>query len=623
MKSFPLFTAIHFNTEYSSLPKSYLLNLISHCYSPIIHTINKHPSLRLGIEMTAKTLETIQTFDPMLIHTIREFVVTKRIEIIASGYEQVIAPLSPYSINSINIKKGNQVYKKILGFIPAICYVNEQVFADSLPKLYKSHGYKAFIMDSDSLPDSIISDSRLYKKIPRIGHDTNGSLPVIWNSSILFQKMHKFINSAITEKEYLSHLQKQTLERLYLCIYGGDAEVFGFKPYGLESKFQPEIYRNTYLRFSMLLHKLATYRHYKFVLPSNLLDKYPISHNCRQLTTSSYPILCKKQEKYNITRWALAGRNNSIINTFAHRQTTSLPKLWASDYRTFAGEEKYYNFFTNLKPPLLFDTPRKYTLSKTRKHLFSTTFVRLKLNPKMGGTIDLLTFPKVSKKALIGTIPHGFYPEMHLNPDWFTNHTVIVTNQNEKLTDLNEATLYTEDTKEELVIYSKSYIGKHEVWKRIGLSKTENKVRLRYYYFFHDLEPLSIRGPIFTHLPEGWDRETLVYQSHYGTKDLLSHNLSNSTINQEASISPNVSSKSCLGMTENQLIVKDKNKQISFSIDTGQLQIKPLLHFETSKNGYFYFRIYFSMAESDETSHHFFRGYLSHSLTLKASPSYQ
>jgi hypothetical protein len=70
----------------------------------------------------------------------------------------------------------------------------------------------------------------------------------------------------------------------------------------------------------------------------------------------------KKQDKYNPTRWAVAGRNNSALNTKCYQifyklkeisETLSAHELdlfyekinfcWSSDFRTNTTEGKYFN----------------------------------------------------------------------------------------------------------------------------------------------------------------------------------------------------------------------------------------------------------------------------------------
>ena len=36
-------------------------------------------------------------------------------------------------------------------------------------------------------------------------------------------------------------------------------------------------------------------------------------------TNSEYPVIVKKQQKYNINRWAVTGRSDQKLNTFCHR----------------------------------------------------------------------------------------------------------------------------------------------------------------------------------------------------------------------------------------------------------------------------------------------------------------
>ena len=53
-------------------------------------------------------------------------------EFVGSGYSQIIGPLVPAEVNGANLRLGNQVYEKMLGFRPDIALVNEQAYSAGL-----------------------------------------------------------------------------------------------------------------------------------------------------------------------------------------------------------------------------------------------------------------------------------------------------------------------------------------------------------------------------------------------------------------------------------------------------------------------------------------------------------
>ncbi|RJR30241.1 hypothetical protein C4564_00635 [Candidatus Microgenomates bacterium] len=622
-----VFTAFHCNLHYSSLPPEYLPNAIKYSYEPIIKLLEINKKLKFGIEMPATTLRTLAMLNPTLLTEILLHIKNGRVEFIGSGYEQIVAPVTPHRVNRANLRQGNALYKKMLGKIPDIVYVNEQAYADSLMKLYKQFGYKAAIFDLESLPQKLLTNPQIYNYCPLGGTEKNSAIHTLWNSSVYFQKMQKYLRADITLAEYIQFLKQQNKVKAYSCIYGGDTENIGFKPYGLGGFIRPQQYKDIFDRLANALDKITSLKLVTFRLPSEILKLYA-SNNFYHFCQVDQPVLVKKQEKYNISRWSLAGRSNVFLNTYADNELSKNISeknvhLWSSDYRTFSSNHRLYSFFSHIKSPQKKVKPKTLDLfsdfKKVRQNRFKTPFVEILLDPKKGGSIQKLLFPKVSSKSLIGTLKQGFYKEKHLAADWFSNHAITFTSDDVKLTDLIPAPIFTNETNKTKECLIGTSLGTHEVWKLIKLSKETASVQLHYYYFFHDLEPKSFRCPIFTLIPKSWDTRTIYVGSHFGTKELVTYKLFPYTINQDELVSPNVTSHGCLGVTENKLVIGDIDKRLVFTFNQHGLLPKPLIHFEPTENNDFYFRLYLSIAESDETSHHFFRGFLHYSLSISAS----
>src|SRR5439155_3472823 len=118
-------------------------------------------------------------------------------------------------------------------------------------------------------------------------------------------------------------------------------------------------------RIECLFQRLQTDDRIQFVRPSQVLDlmQSPNAGNRLQLETPQDPVPVKKQEKYNLNRWAVTGRNDLAINTACHRIYESLRKqtlrdddcwrelcyLWASDFRTHITEKRWTAYLERLK----------------------------------------------------------------------------------------------------------------------------------------------------------------------------------------------------------------------------------------------------------------------------------
>jgi predicted glycosyl hydrolase (DUF1957 family) len=136
----------HGNLAFSAIEEESLPEVIDKTYFPLLELIEKN-NFKVGLELSAFSLEKILELRPIWIEKFKELHKKGLIELIGSGYMQIIGPLVPYEINIRNQKIGLQVYKKILDITPSIAYVNEQVFSSSMVDVYNEAGYKAIAME--------------------------------------------------------------------------------------------------------------------------------------------------------------------------------------------------------------------------------------------------------------------------------------------------------------------------------------------------------------------------------------------------------------------------------------------------------------------------------------------
>ena len=149
MKKIMLYTVFHLNLAYSSIEEAERPEVIKRCYWPLLRLARKY-RLPLGIEASGYTLEQIWAIDPAWIRELKKLTQKGPCEFIGSGYAQIIGPLVPSKVNAMNLKFGNEVYKKLLGLQPPIALVNEQAYSAGLVEHYLKAGYKAIIMEWDN-----------------------------------------------------------------------------------------------------------------------------------------------------------------------------------------------------------------------------------------------------------------------------------------------------------------------------------------------------------------------------------------------------------------------------------------------------------------------------------------
>ncbi len=371
MSKLYLYTVFHANLQYSSIPEDQYSAIIDLCYWPVISLLDKY-KISLGLEFPAYTLEKINQIDGTFLQILNNYRDKGKCEIIGSGYSQNIFPLIPCEANAKNLLLGNQIYRNYLGEDPKIAYVNEQVYSAGLPKLYIDAGYEALILDwHNSVASSDFPDDYKYQTLWLKGIDQK-AIKLIWNNSISFQRFQRYIQGEISIDEYLAYLMSHfsdEADRVF-PLYASDWEIFNPDQ---DVSFNKEDPGNNekIQRLDDLFASLESLAEIDIISPSRILQLLPPKNEI-QIGNTEFPITAKKQAKYNVTRWAVCGRDNARINAQClqsfHRlsliETLSkcldsnrristeringnwfqLCYLWGSDFRSFTTEEKYLEF---------------------------------------------------------------------------------------------------------------------------------------------------------------------------------------------------------------------------------------------------------------------------------------
>lgn len=362
-----LYSAFHANLKFSSIPEDQYPAIITRCFWPVLEMLDQFPDIQLGFEFPGETLEILESYDPEFLDAVRSCWQAGRCEVLASGYAQSIMPLVPAAVNARNLELGDQVYERIFGCRPAVAYVNEQTYSTGILGLYAERGYRAIMADWDNT----VAYNRYpssYRYFPQLAVGDGVKLPVIWNSSIAFQKFQRYLGGEMDLDSYVLYLGAQWSadeDRAFL-FYGNDWEIIDYRP-GQPIPLRPGVATTERDRLSRLLDRLTGDSRFVLVTPSQVLDRFPPMHDVH-LESSEYPIPCKKQDKYNVTRWAVCGREATLMNTQCHQleQTVEvvhaleqeggkgdaatealdrrLISLWGSDYRTYVTHEKYVAF---------------------------------------------------------------------------------------------------------------------------------------------------------------------------------------------------------------------------------------------------------------------------------------
>ncbi|MFA6440027.1 MAG: hypothetical protein WCX28_12005 [Bacteriovoracaceae bacterium] len=662
-----LYSLYHLNLAYSSIEESRRAEVIKKCFWPLIELAVEN-NVPLAVEVPAYTLEVAAELDPAWVDSLVKAVSDKKIELIGAGYSQMIFPLVPHEVNQWNLQIGKQLYKEIIHQEPAIWYINEQAYSPSIIESFNSIGASAVVMEWNnprSTHDNWNDELRYHAQ--SLTSRSGDHIPVIWNDSISFQKFQRYAHNDMSLNEYLefihSHISKEAQDR-YFCLYGNDAEIFDFRP----GRFRTEPTMGSdseWKRITKMYQHLSSDPDVALCFPSEVLNvcNSEYSQTKISLETAADPIPVKKQQKYNVTRWATTGRDSITINSKcftifrlikelgkndsvrAKQYQKELCYLWSSDFRTHITEQRWAayverleavsvelkkltqlkndsdrvsvhvsglvgEFRTNHREKSIAVQPETaednwYTIQRDEKYcVIKTSFADVKLDLKKGMAIEHLVFKMIDSMPLIGNIPHGYYTDIKLGADWFSMNTVLQIPGKSQITDLAPVQLSFEKgtgvTGE--FIQCKGIVATElgTLTKLITIHKDFGQIDVAFKFDWPIIPRGSLKTAIVCLSPSSFDSRNLFYATHNGGKDFESYHLQNTFVQHDKPSSSIVSATSGLGATEGIVVAGDTNKAIAVRFNQSLCSAMPMVNFWKAAPSYF-FRILFSCGEMDES----------------------
>lgn len=645
-----LYAIFHLNLAFSSIEEEQRPEVIRRCYWPLLR-LACDLDIPFGIEISGYTLETVSAIDSRWVEELRDLCDGK-CELIGSGYAQLIGPLVPAEVNRRNLILGNDVYERLLGRRPAIAMINEQAYSAGLVRHYLDAGFKAIVMEWDNPFSNHPEWNPEWRYLPQMAAAQNGkAIPVIWNNSISFQKFQRYVHGELDLEGYLELISRHDngLPRAF-SLYGNDVEIFDFRPGRFSTEAAME--HDEWGRIRAFMERLMDDGRYKMTAPSELLAllKEPGGGNRLRLESPEAPIPVKKQEKYNITRWAVTGRDDLSINTKCQRihdrllashdtaddDWRELCYLWSSDFRTHITDRRWRSYGKRIEsyvrkmgafspdegtcPALTDSFPPEVLFARNERNLSVTTHkVKISLNLRRGLAIDSLIFTDVCRESLCGTLPHGYYDDISSGADFYTGHFVFETPGRPKITDLTPVTpeVGWNTATKEVVVTATVETSLGRIIKKLTIGTRKGIVSLHYGFPWKILPVGSLRIGNVTLNPEAMRQDGLFYRTHNGGAEAESFEIDGKRISHGEATSFLVSAKQGVGLTEGMVEIGDSRKVLRIDVDRSQSVLLGLIAFKPVGSSYFC-RLSFSASEMDETSK---KRYLSNGFTCKLSLS--
>jgi len=617
---------------FSSIEEESIKEVINKCYKPLLDLSDQ--GIPIGIEASGITLELIHKIKPSWIDHLKDNIAKGVIELIGSGYSQIIGPLVPNEVNKWNQKLGLDIYHELIGIKPKIALVNEMSFSNGIIEHYINSGYEGIIMEWDNPRASHDEWNRAFKYFPqKVKSLHDKEIYLLWARSLVFQQFQRYTHSQINLDEYLEFINRDIsgINKGAVPIYSNDAEIFNFRPgrYKTEAEIKNDEWERIYNLFKHF-HERADI---DLVLPSKVMqlggDKN--ASNILNLTSAQQPIPVKKQKKYNITRWASTGRGDVDINSRCHSIYQSMREvnnesykdwkelcyLWSSDFRTNITEKRWNNFQSRLS------TAEKKWLSKKKKINDSDFAIQSKndreiqvinedgiikiigkrinasFNLNKGLSLNSLSYMPYSKEPLIGTLKHGYFDDIDWGADYYSGHLIIQPPEKPQFTDLEpvEAKLKQNDLGLEISTNIRS--SKVNIEKSWYINDYLGILTLRYRFEWLESISGSMRLGHLTIMPESFSSHELVYGSHNGG---LEENfvMGDKDFDHGKPVSSRVTASHGLGLTEGLIYIGDRNKKIRVELDS-KINAIGLINYSKVDDKYF-FRLSFSANEMDDTS---------------------
>lgn len=620
-----LFAFFHLNLAFSSIEEEQRADVIARCYWPLLELAETHGPI--GIEATGFTLEEIAARDPEWIAECARLIAQGRVEFIGAGYAQIIGPLVPAAVTQANLRIGNAIYEKLLEVRPEIALVNEQAYSAGLVGLYLDAGYRAILMDWDN-PSAHHPEwpaETRYRPQRALGADGR-DIALLWTNTVAFQKLQRFAHGDIALDDYIAYVAgHRGGEARTLCLYASDAEIFDYRPgrYRTEEAIGGD---SEWTRIGEALAAVARIEQTRLVVPHTALRTASVARPLR-LESAACPVPVKKQRKYNLSRWAVTGRDDLGVNAACERiyrgiaaagaddaAWKELCYLWASDFRTHITETRWTAFCARLAAaearwshalPSVARAGSACSASgdgKAReRHIdIATPSLTARLDRRRGLAIASLRFAG-DRRPSVGGLPHGHFDDIALQADWYTGDCVFEAPGEHKVTDLEWCLPdIVREANGDVVATTRIETPKGPIAKTMRFHGASPRIDFDLVFAWENWDRGSLRLGHFTLLPDAFDWSALSLTTHNGGKDCETFSLSDSTVEHGAPVSFLVSSSHGLGMTEGWAELGDARTRIRIDVDRA---VAPLLGLLTHRRlgGSLFCQLALSALELDET----------------------
>jgi hypothetical protein len=589
------FFVYYMNLMFSALTAQDQRTVIDKCLDPLLGLADK--GFKYGIQISGVSLEIIADYRPDLVTKLAGLIDENKIDFIGNGYAQIIQPLFPHELNCKNQLIGMETYKRYLNYEPKICTINEMAYSNGSCESILSAGYETILMEVNNVAPNIDVDNFDQFKSAKTQIAGN-EFDVLWCDTIAFQKFQKYTHGEIDLDSYLDWLFSYTEgSEGSLCLYCSDAEIFGFRPARYGTEITPTL--DEWERIERLMRRLQA----STILPS--ASEKP-SGKVIEITNAETPILVKKQQKYNINRWAVTGRNDQILNSFCYRlfnhakgigssfsdsDWKGLLKLSSSDLRTHI-EDQRWEEAARIKKKFEVRFAGDMNVVGGADPTPPSVDVPIALDRKRGNNI--ISWP--NEYPMLGRVESGKFSKTSLMADFYSGYAVIEKLGHRKISDLDYESSLSNSQTHNYFTNESGYVIK----KTIVSNDIESLQ-----FFISIIVPYRTREQIkpchFSLTSDHWDMDSLYYSAKLGGSLLEKFKFGTVSFNQDSILNLNVVGTNGFCPTDGVLIIGDKDKAMSFRLDQSVCFSLIRFTYDVDDKNRFLLRISFVVQDIDET----------------------
>lgn len=617
----------HLNLMYSSIGPARRAEVVARCYHRVLDLAEG--GVPVAVEASGLTLEMIDALDPRWLGRLRGLLQDGRAEYVASGYSQVIGPLVPAAVNERNLDLGRRTARRLLGVEPGLWLVNEMAWSGGLAALYRDAGARAVIMEWNNAWHAHPEwDARLRWHWQRALGPDESAIPVIWVDTFDFQKLQRLVAGDIDRDEFMAHWRGrlpaggESAPR-HALFYGSDAEVFDFRPgrYRDENGESSAPPRGEWDLVAQAAAWLAAEPGIELAPLSATLDEAPSAHCGLELRLGAVanPVPVKKQEKYNLNRWAVTGRGDLELNTACHARARELEEaggsdddwrdllsLWSSDLRTHLAAERWQEVEPRARLPRL---AWPEAAADAVAHgpaagdiILEGASARVVLNPRRGLAARAVAFRQWGAQPVLGTLAHGYFDDITLGADFYTGHVVVQRPGCAKQADLRPVTALVDPRAAGgPTARCEARDGDMSTHKEWLVDPAAPVVSWRGELQLPSRRPAEVHVAHVTVVPGVFDAASLGFAVRNGGRGREVFRFRDGPVHHGEAYSTLVTAKGGLGATDGEVVIGDDRRRLVLRHDPTVSALVPTVRFVPGRDGRYFLRVRWSAQEIDET----------------------